>query len=100
MGPAVGSVLLSPPTSGIYQGISYFQDRNCTVTARIAGNQGMNITGTLYVPAGLTQLQGSGDASLASQVISLLMRSVGDGVTNIDWAGPSTARMRVIQLVE
>jgi hypothetical protein len=96
-----GSVILSPPTSGIYQGISYFQDRNCTATARIAGNRGMNITGTLYVPAGPTQLQGSGgDARLASQVISLLMRSGGDGVTNIDWAGPSSARMRVIQLVE
>jgi Flp pilus assembly protein TadG len=95
-----GSVTLSPPTSGIYQGISYFQDRNCTAMARIAGNRDMHITGTLYVPAGITHLQGSGDASIASQVISLLMRSGGDGVTNIDWAGPSSARMRAIQLVE
>ena len=94
-----GNVILSPPTSGIYQGISYFQGRDCTATARIAGGGGMNITGTLYVPGGLVQLQGDGDTSIASQVISLFMTSGGDGVTNIVW-GPPSARMRAIQLVE
>jgi hypothetical protein len=95
-----GRIILSPPTGGIYEGISYFQDRNCTLTARIVGDRGMNLSGTFYVPAGLTQLLGNGDATIASQIISMLMRSDGSGVATIDWAGSSSARTRVLQLVE
>jgi hypothetical protein len=83
-----GSVTLSPPTSGIYQGISYFQDRGSTATAKVAGNGNYNVTGTFYVADGLTDLQGNGDASVASQVVTLLMTAGGNGVTNIVWAGP------------
>jgi hypothetical protein len=60
----------------------------------------MNLSGTFYVPAGLTQLLSNGDATIASQIISMLMQSDGSGVATIDWAGPSSARTRVIQLVE
>jgi hypothetical protein len=95
-----GSVLLSPPTSGIYQGLSYFQARNSTATTVVAGNGNYNVTGTFYLADGLAQLQGNGDASIASQVVSLLMTAGGNGITNIVWAGPPTARTRNIRLVE
>jgi hypothetical protein len=95
-----GSVALSPPTSGIYQGISYFQDRGSTATDKVAGNGLYNITGTFYSANGLTDLQGNGDASIASQVVTLLMKAGGNGQTNIVWAGPPSARTRKIQLVE
>lgn len=95
-----GSVTWSPPASGIYTGISYFQSRASTATAQIAGNGTLNITGTLYVAGGLTNLQGNGDASIASQVVTLLMQSGGNGVINISWSAPATAPTRVIGLVE
>jgi hypothetical protein len=95
-----GSVTMSPPTSGIYKGISYFQDRSSSATALVAGNGLYQITGTFYVAGGLTDLQGNGDASLASQVVSLLMTSGGNGVTNINWDATATAPTRLISLVE
>jgi hypothetical protein len=55
-----GTVTLSPPTTGIYQGISYFQDRASTATALIAGNGKFNVSGTVYAASGLAQLQGNG----------------------------------------
>jgi hypothetical protein len=95
-----GSVTLSPPTTGIYTGITYFQARNSAATAKIAGNGNYNVTGTVYAAGGLADLQGNGDASIASQVVSLLMVAGGNGQTNIVWAGPPSARTRRIQLVE
>jgi hypothetical protein len=90
----------SPPTEGIYTGISYFQARNSSATAKIAGNGFYNVTGTVYAAGGLADVQGNGDASIASQVVSLLMTAGGNGVTNIVWAGPPSARTRILQLVE
>jgi hypothetical protein len=95
-----GSVTLSPPTSGIYTGITYFQARNSTATAKIAGNGNFNVTGTIYAAKGLADLQGNGDASIASQVVSLLMVAGGNGQTNIVWTAPPSARARQLQLVE
>jgi hypothetical protein len=96
----LGTVLLSPPTSGIYTGLSYFQSRTSTATAYIGGNGGYNVTGTFYSADGLVKLDGNGASSIASQVVSRFMTSGGNGATNIIWAGPPTARVRVLQLVE
>ena len=95
-----GAVTWSPPTSGTYKGISYFQDRLSSATALVAGNGLYNVTGTFYVAGGLTDLQGNGDASVASQVVTLLMQSGGNGVTNINWAAGVTAPTRIITIVE
>jgi hypothetical protein len=96
----LGTVSWSPITSTIYQGLSYFQDRSSNATCKVAGNGNYNITGTFYLADGLAQLQGNGDASIASQVVTLLMTSGGNGVTNIVWNGPPTARTRLMRLVE
>jgi hypothetical protein len=96
----LGSVTWSPPTTGIYKGISYFEDRLSSATAKVAGNGQYNITGTFYVAGGLTDLQGNGDASVASQVVTLLMKSGGNGVTNINWSAGNTAPTRIIGIVE
>jgi hypothetical protein len=76
-----GSVTWSPPTTGIYKGICYFQSRTDTSTAKVAGNGLYNVTGTFYIPDGLADMQGN-------------------GATNIVWTAPTTAPIRQIQLVE
>jgi hypothetical protein len=96
----LGAVTLSPPTTVIYEGINYFQSRTSTSTAKVAGNGNYNVTGTFYTANGLTDLQGNGDASIASQVVTRFMKAGGNGQTNIVWAGPPSARTRKIQLVE
>jgi hypothetical protein len=96
----LGSVTLSPPTTGIYKGISYFQDRSSSATAKVAGNGSWNVTGTFYVAGGLTDLQGNGDVSIASQVVTLLMKTGGNGATIINWDAAVTAPTRIISLVE
>jgi hypothetical protein len=95
-----GSATLSAPTTGTYKGISYFQSRTSSATAKISGNGTFNVTGTLYVAGGLVNVQGNGDASLGSQVVALMMQSGGNGVTTITWDAPSTAPTRMIGLVE
>jgi hypothetical protein len=95
-----GTVTLSPPATGIYKGISYFQSRTDTSTALVAGDGKFNVTGTVYVPAGLFNAQGNGDVSIAGQVVAWQMKEGGNGAVNINFpAGPSAPK-RVIQLVE
>jgi hypothetical protein len=95
-----GVVDLSPPTTGEYKGVSYFQSRSNTAEAKIAGNGLFNVTGTVYVPAGLFDAQGNGDASISGQVVSWQMKAGGLGDININWPGGPTAPTRIIQLVE
>ena len=57
-----GQVNLSPPTGGVYQGISLFQDRTVSQTIQISGNGAVQITGMVYAPAATVQLSGNGGA--------------------------------------
>src|SRR5262249_16110574 len=43
-----GSLAITPMTTGIYQGISFFQDRTATAPVSVTGNGNMNISGTFY----------------------------------------------------
>jgi hypothetical protein len=54
-------VTLSPMSSGTYQGISIFQDRNATTNMTIKGGGGTNITGMLYAPAAPVTITGGSD---------------------------------------
>jgi hypothetical protein len=95
-----GSVDLSPPTTGDYKGISYFQSHTDTATALIAGNGLYNVTGTVYVPNAIFDAQGNGDVSISGQVVSWQMVAGGNGNININWPAGPTAPTRIIQLVE
>jgi hypothetical protein len=95
-----GTVNWSAPTSGTYAGVAYFQARSSTATSKIAGNGSYNITGTFYNPAGLTQIQGNGDASLSGQMITDQLSAGGNGSMNINYIANDVARTRIINLVE
>jgi hypothetical protein len=68
----MGSQTFTPPTSGAYQGILYFQDRNvCPSTSNtINGGSNMLFTGTVYLHCGKT------DGSYVPQ--KLLFNGVGN----------------------
>jgi Flp pilus assembly protein TadG len=59
-GAGVG--ILSPPTSGTYQGISFFQDRSLTQPLTMTGNGVNQITGVVYAPGCTVILTENGSA--------------------------------------
>lgn len=99
-GTGCGSVTLSPPTSGPYQGIVFFQDRASDVDAIFAGNGLFSVTGTVYAAGALVRVSGNGDAAVGSQYISRAVDLGGNGNLNIPWDPNGVAPTRVLQLVQ
>jgi len=98
---ASGSVHLTPPTSGIYQGLTLFQDRTSSVPASISGGSNMDVTGTFYFAGALLTVTGSGGvANFGSQYISYDLNVQGSGTVYVDWEPNIVARVRLITLVE
>lgn len=97
-----GSMILSGPTSGPYQGVTFFQDRHANVTGNVAGTGGQtDITGTFYFAGALLKISGNGGVSnLGSQYISRELYLGGNGDIHIDWRPDTVARSRAIYLVE
>jgi hypothetical protein len=66
-----GSITLTPPTTGIYAGITIFQARSATNTVYVSGNGGSTYTGTFYVAGGTLNVTGNGTNDvIGSQYIS------------------------------
>ena len=96
-----GSIVMTPPTSGIYSGLALFQRRDSTVPVSVSGGSGANITGTFYAAgANLTVTGGSGAANLGSQYISDTLNLQGDANMTISWNPAGVAKKRMISLVE
>lgn len=97
-----GSMIISGPTSGVYQGVTFFQDRTSTVTGNVAGTGGKtDITGTFYFAGALLNISGNGGvANMGSQYISNELHLGGNGGINITWQPDKVARKRSIFLVE
>jgi hypothetical protein len=96
-----GAVTITPPTTGLYQGISIFQDRAASTPVKIAGHGDLSITGTFYAARASLNITGDGALNeIGSQYISYDLFLAGNGDITIDWVNNPTARARVIQLVE
>jgi Flp pilus assembly protein TadG len=95
-----GSLTISPMTTGLYRGISFFQDRNATAPLSITGNGSVNMSGTFYAASASVNITGnSSNDVIGSQYISYDLSLKGNGSININWNG-STARTRRIGLIE
>lgn len=98
---ASGSVYLTPPSSGIYQGIILFQERTSDVAATISGGANMNISGTFYFAGAQLNVVGSGGFSnFGSQYISNTLNVQGNGGVYIDWDPNKVGQVRLITIVE
>jgi hypothetical protein len=94
-------VSITPPTTGLYQGISIFQDRTNTNEVSVTGNGNMNISGTFYVAHAALDIAGNGGVNvIGSQYVSYDLVLTGNGDINLNWNGNSTSRTRLIGLVE
>jgi hypothetical protein len=96
-----GTINLNGPTSGVYAGISLFQDRNSSVGATLSGGSEMNITGTFYFAGAPVKITGnSSTAVIGSQYISRDLTVTGTASLTVTWDSSKVARQRAIYLVE
>lgn len=98
------SLVLAPPSSGVYQGLTIFQKRgtltNPAPTLTIVGSGNVNITGTIYVAYGNVTLKGVGSNLMGGQIIADTVSAKGSGTYNVDPSGQPTANTRTLGLVE
>lgn len=97
-----GPLRLSPPMTGIYQGLTVFVDRTKDVPVNVQGNGGDTfIAGTFYDAGGLISLAGNGGVTnMQSQFICRAMSISGNGDINIQWNPQFLAQKRFVGLVE
>lgn len=99
------SLILAPPSSGTYQGMTIFQKRGTSTspapTLTVLGAGNANIAGTIYVAYGNVTLEGLGGTNLVGgQVVADTVTANGLGKMNVDPSGKSTANTRTLGLVE
>lgn len=96
-----GQINFSPPTSGIYAGISIWQTRSATNTVNITGNGGSSMSGTFYAQHGTLSVSGNGLTDvIGSQYISYNVVLGGNGGFAVNWNPNLAGRTRYIYLVE
>ncbi len=97
----LGSITLTPPTTGTYKGISLFQQRSSTNTMYVAGNGNSYMTGAFYVAGGTLNVQGNGDNNtIGAQYISWNLKIGGGGNFKVVWDPNLVPPARELALVE
>ena len=91
LGTGNATVSLVAPTSGYYAGISYFQDRNNTLTVDLRGGNSGNYTldGVIYASSAGVDLQGHTNQIIGGSLIAAGPFSLSGG-SNITVGNPST----------
>jgi hypothetical protein len=100
-GSTSSTVSITPPTSGLYAGMSLFQDRTANVSMSVSGNGLMNMTGTFYAARALLKITGNSPGNvIGSQYVSWQLNTGGTAGLTIDWSPSNTTKIRTIGLVE
>jgi hypothetical protein len=95
-----GSIYMSPPTSGLYKGLTLFQDRESANELSVSGGGDMKITGTFYAAGAMMKVSGGGDSKVGSQYISRFLTITGNGGMTIDYDPSQAIPRRILGLVE
>jgi len=96
-----GSVTLSAPTTGTYQGMALFQDRSSNQTVSLTGGN-MNLTGVVYAAGAAVQLSGSsvsGTNTPGGAYVCSSLQVTGSGNFQVN-LGPNRPQVPDIHLVE
>jgi Flp pilus assembly protein TadG len=100
-GNSTGTVSLGGLTSGLYQGILYFQARGATEPVSITGNGNFSMEGTIYTPSGSLKITGNGASSvIGSNLIADTLTISGNGNITVDYSGYVQPKGRFLGLVE
>jgi hypothetical protein len=104
-GGSAGVSLLPLNDGSMWDGMVIFQDRNLNVVGKDiqinGGDSTMEIAGTIYVPSGDVEVNGSGGRMILDQVIAYTYKINGSGGTiDILYRDGVTARISGVGLVE
>ena len=80
-----GGFVISAKTSGPYAGLAVWQGCNLSNTLSFTGNASSAITGTVYAPDALVDLDGSASWSTPSNIISEYTRMKGSSDLTINY---------------
>jgi hypothetical protein len=87
------TVNISAPTSGTYQGIAFYQDRNAPPVSDVSANNfnggsSMEIKGSIYIPNQAVQFSGGNDASGGcTRIVAFQVDFVGNSDIDSDCTG-------------
>jgi hypothetical protein len=98
-----GNITLTPPTTGTYKGMLFFEDRTSTAPVNINGSgaTSMYITGTFYAASATMNVTGnSAQSTIGAQYISYNLAIGGNGSFDVAWNPDITPGVREVWLVE
>ena len=95
-----GLLSLSPPTSGVFQGLTVFYDRNNTASSSITGNGGTIMGGSVYMASGALTVDGNGSvvSTLNSMIVANTVTVSGNGALSIADTPTGNVPVRTVQL--
>ena len=78
------NITLTPPTSGPYAGLTYFQDRSSTKPLIFNGGSGNSISGTVYAAGAQAQVSGGTNTKVGSQFVVNTLSVSGGATVNLN----------------
>lgn len=94
-----GASSLTPPTSGVYDGMLIYQDPACAGSITLGGNGALTTTGTIYAPSATVGLNGNNAAISASQIVADRVDVQNADIT-LTYSAAATAIPRIPALAE
>ena len=94
------SVTWTPPTSGLYRGMSFYQKRDQSMPINISGQGNMRITGSYYARDADINVSGSGTNYIGTQFVCWNMNLSGNGDYIVPWDAGTIQPVRDLKLVE
>lgn len=99
-GNELGTVNLSGLTSGLYDGMLFWQDRAADLAVSVTGNGAFTLNGTFYAANSPVKITGNGDAIIGSQYISRTLDIGGNGNLTVNYSGAAAVKTRILSLVK
>jgi hypothetical protein len=92
---------ITPPTSGIYAGISIFADRSTPYsnTLSLTGNSQLTLTGVIYAPSLPISLSGTSDFTVGNQIIAATASLSGTNSITVAYDGRNPVTINNVFLV-
>lgn len=88
------------PYASIYNGMTFYVNRDSGTPILLTGNSGTDIRGVVYAPSSPVSVLGTGDAVIGSRYISRTLDVGGSGTLTIAYDPQLPPRDRILQLVE
>jgi len=85
-----GNINMSAPSSGLYQGVLFFEDRNDTTSSSLTGGSGQVLNGIAYFPNALLHYAGGSSTNINAPATTIIAYNLSiDGQSYIWNAGTS-----------